>query len=450
MASIVQKFGGSSVANTERLRRVAERVVRTRRAGNQVVVVVSAQGDTTDDLIKKAKELTPNPPRREMDMLLATGEQASIALLAIAIDCLGEPVVSLTGAQGGIYTDNVHTKARITRVSADRVLRELAAGKIVIVAGFQGITVHGEDYEITTLGRGGSDTTAVALAAALKADMCEIYTDVTGVFTADPRIVPNARKLPCISYGEMLEMASLGAVVLQPRSVEFGAVYGVPIHVRSSFSDEPGTVVKELTAMDTGEKEVVVTGVTHDTNVAKVVMVSVPDRPGVAARIFGALAAERINVDMIVQTTKEEKATDLLFTISRDDLARASQVVRKVAEELGAADVLEDQTVAKVSIVGAGMMMNPGVAAAMFDTLAECGINIQVISTSEIKVSCLIDETRVAEAVRAIHRRFIEDMACNAYEDKAGNTGKAGECEARAAHAGTGSGSSNGLVSRAG
>ena len=418
MGLIVQKYGGSSVANTARLRAVAERVVRTRREGHQVVVVVSAQGDTTDELIRKAHELTPNPPRREMDMLLATGEQASIALLAIAIDCLGEPVVSLTGGQGGIYTDNVHTKARITRVRGDRILRELAAGKIVIVAGFQGITVEGEDYEITTLGRGGSDTTAVALAAALKADMCEIYTDVTGVFTADPRIVPQARKIPVISYGEMLEMASLGAVVLQPRSVEFGAVYNVPIHVRSSFSDEPGTIVKELTLMngngngtETGEKEVLVTGVTHDTNVAKVVLVSVPDRPGVAARIFGALAAERINVDMIVQTTKAEQETDLLFTISRDDLPRASEVVRRVARELGAKDVLEDQTVAKVSIVGAGMVMNPGVAAAMFQALADCGINIQVISTSEIKVSCLIDESRVVEAVRAIHRRFLEENA---------------------------------------
>ncbi|MBE3583019.1 MAG: aspartate kinase [Limnochordaceae bacterium] len=429
---LVQKYGGSSVANTERLRRVAARVVAARREGFDVVVVVSAQGDTTDDLIQKARELAPNPPRREMDMLLATGEQASIALLAIAIDALGEPVVSLTGAQGGIYTDNLYSKAKITRVSCDRIRRELAAGKIVIVAGFQGITVEqgSSDYDITTLGRGGSDTTAVALAAALQAQTCEIYTDVTGVFTADPRLVPAARKIPVISYGEMLEMASLGAVVLQPRAVELAAVWSVPIHVRSSFSDEPGTMVRELNAMGnqpvtTGcagvvgspegvlsagaEREMVVTGVTHDANVAKVVVVDVPDRPGVAARIFGALAKQRINVDMIVQTTKEKQETDLLFTVCRDDLARAGEVVRQVAHELGAREVLEDESVAKVSIVGAGMMMNPGVAAMMFETLAEQGINIQVISTSEIKVSCLVEASQVAQAVRSLHRRFLEE-----------------------------------------
>ncbi len=422
---IVQKFGGSSVSTAERVRAVARRVTSARETGYQVVVVVSAQGDTTDHLIGMAREITSQPPRREMDMLLATGEQISIALLAMAIDALGHKAISLTGAQGGILTDGAHTKARIRRIDTGRVRRELGLGKIVIVAGFQGIAAGGDD--ITTLGRGGSDTTAVALAVALNAQMCEIYTDVDGVYTADPRVVPEARRLEEITYAEMLELASLGAAVLQPRSVEVAAEYGVPIHVRSSFTDHPGTVVMEAVHMatrshrrrlpagadgksnDSLEKEIVVTGVAHDANCAKVVILGVPDRPGVARRIFAALAAERINVDMIVQTTRDEHETDLLFTVTEDELRRALAIAEEASRELGATGVLAKADVAKVSIVGAGMMSNPGVAARMFDALAESGVNIQVISTSEIKVSCLIDRAKVTQAVRAVHHAFALD-----------------------------------------
>ncbi|MDI3280953.1 MAG: aspartate kinase, partial [Bacillota bacterium] len=400
MRIIVQKFGGSSVANAELVKRVAQRVVRTARQGYAVVVVVSAQGDTTDELIALAHQITDRPPSREFDMLLATGEQISIALLAMAIQALGHPVISLTGGQGGIITDAVHTKAKIVHVDTSRIKRELERGKIVIVAGFQGVS---RENEITTLGRGGSDTTAVALAAALQAEVCEIYTDVDGVYTADPRVVPTARKLPAISYGEMLEMASLGAIVLQPRSVEFAAQYGVVIHVRSSFNDNPGTLVKGAVTL---EKEMYVSGVTYDRNTAKVVLLDVPDRPGVAYRIFDALAKERINVDMIVQSTKEAQVTDLLFTVSRDDLPLAREIIQEICPQLGARGFLWDDHVAKVSIVGAGMVSNPGVAARMFQALAEEQINIQVISTSEIRISCLIDEDRVVDAVRAIHKAF--------------------------------------------
>ncbi|MBO2520444.1 MAG: aspartate kinase [Clostridia bacterium] len=400
MAIVVQKFGGSSVANPERIKAVAKRVVEAKDRGDDVVVVVSALGDTTDELIALARQISERPPKREMDMLLATGEQVSIALLAMAIHELGRPVVSLTGGQGGIITDATHTKAKILHVNTDRVRRELAAGKIVIVAGFQGVT---PDYDITTLGRGGSDTTAVALAAALKARECEIYTDVDGVYTADPRVVPSARKLADISYGEMLEMASLGALVLQPRAVEVGAMYNVPIHVRSSFSRETGTLVREERVV---EKDLVVTGVAHDVNVAKVGILDVPDRPGVAYRIFSALAQEAINVDMIVQTTKEQQTTDMLFSVSRDDLARAKEIVEAVAKELGARDVIVNDNVAKVSIIGAGMVSNPGVAARMFEALAKADINIQVISTSEIKVSCLVRAEDVLKAVRVVHEAF--------------------------------------------
>lgn len=397
---IVQKYGGSSVADADKIKRVAQRIVSTRRAGHDVVVVVSAVGDTTDHLLEMAAQITDRPPRRELDMLLSTGEQVSIALLAMAVDALGEPVVSLTGAQVGIITDTVHTKARILDVSEERLRRELAAGRIVIVAGFQGIT---SENDITTLGRGGSDTTAVALAAALMADVCEIYTDVDGVYTADPRVVPTARRLRDISYGEMLEMASLGAVVLQPRAVEFAAHHRVPLCVRSSFGDGPGTWVREEKEM---EKDMVVVGVTHDRNVAKLVLVDVPDRPGVAHRIFSSLAAEGINVDMIVQTTKARNSTDLLFTVTRDDLPRAREICQQQVAELGASGLVEHTGLAKVSIVGAGMVSNPGVAARMFGALAENGINIEVISTSEIKVSCLIDESQVETAVKAIHTAF--------------------------------------------
>ena len=400
MGIVVQKFGGSSVATPERIKRVAKRVVETRGKGADVVVVVSALGDTTDELIALAKQITDRPPRREMDMLLATGEQVSIALLAMAINDLGHPVISLTGAQGGIITDNTHTKAKILKVNPERVKQELAEGKIVIVAGFQGIT---STQDITTLGRGGSDTTAVALAAALKAEVCEIFTDVDGVYTADPRVVQSARKLADVSYGEMLEMASLGALVLQPRSVEFGSQYGVPIHVRSSFNYNEGTIVREERVV---EKDMVVVGVAHDVNVAKVTIVDVPDRPGVAYRIFSALAQDGINVDMIVQSTKQESTTDLLFTVSRDDLPRAKEIVEGVAAGLGAQRVLVDDNVGKVSIVGAGMVSNPGVAAKMFEALAQADINIMVISTSEIKVSCLVRADDVLRAVRVVHEAF--------------------------------------------
>ena len=375
-------------------------MVEARDQGDQVVVVVSALGDTTDELIALASQISDRPPKREMDMLLSTGEQISIALLAMAIHELGRPVISLTGAQVGIITDATHTRAKIQQINTERLQRELAEGKIVIVAGFQGIT---PGYDITTLGRGGSDTTAVALAAALKARECEIYTDVDGVYTADPRVVPQARKLADISYGEMLEMASLGALVLQPRAVEFGAMYHVPIHVRSSFGRETGTMVREERLV---EKDMVVIGVAHDVNVAKVGILDVPDRPGVAARIFSTLAAESINVDMIVQTTKEQQTTDMLFSVNRDDLPRAKELVQSVARELGAREVIVNDNVAKVSIVGAGMVSNPGVAARMFEALAKADINIQVISTSEIKVSCLVRAEDALKAVRVVHEAF--------------------------------------------
>ncbi|HBT46441.1 MAG TPA: aspartate kinase [Peptococcaceae bacterium] len=400
MALIVQKYGGTSVDGPERVKNVARRVVETKRAGNQVVVVVSAPGDTTDNLIAMAKEISPNPPARELDMLMATGEQMSIALLAMAIQEVGEPVISLTGPQVGILTDGVHTKARILEVSCDRLRRELDAGKIVIVAGFQGVTC---DNEITTLGRGGSDTTAVAVAAALKAEVCQIYTDVDGVYTADPRVVPGARKLATISYDEMLELASLGAQVLQPRAVEFAKLHGVVLEVRSSFNYHEGTLVKEVNDM---ERQMVVTGVAGDRNVARIAVYDVPDRPGIARALFEALARESINVDMIVQSAMRDGVNDIAFTVARDDLARALEVTQKTKEEIGASAVAYDDKVAKVSIVGAGMITNPGVAAGMFACLAEEGINIHMISTSEIKVSCIIDEEHLARAMRALHKWF--------------------------------------------
>lgn len=400
MRILVQKYGGSSVKDTERIKNVASRIARARDEGWGVVVVVSAMGDTTDELITKAKQITARPPRREMDMLLSTGEQISIALLAMAIDAMGYPVVSLTGPQVGIHTDSVHTKARIQYVETERLQKELSEGRIVIVAGFQGIN-SGND--ITTLGRGGSDTTAVALAAAINAEVCEIYTDVDGVYTADPRKVSGARKLADISYGEMLEMASLGALVLQPRSVEYAAMHKVRLHVRNSYNQNPGTFVQEERQV---EKDMLVVGIAHDTNVAKIAILNVPDRPGVAYLIFSRLAAEGINVDMIVQTSKERHVTDLVFSTSSDDAPRVKEIAESVANELGAGDVLVDDTVAKISIVGAGMVSNPGVAARMFETLAEEEINIQVISTSEIKVSCLIAAEHVLRATQALHRKF--------------------------------------------
>ncbi|MHB1127282.1 MAG: aspartate kinase [Bacillota bacterium] len=400
MAIIVQKFGGSSVANPERIKRVARRVVECREQGHQAVAVVSALGDTTDDLIKLAKQITDNPPDREMDMLMATGEQISIALLAMAIQELGHPVISLTGPQVGILTNNVHTKAKILEVSADRLRTELDQGKIVIVAGFQGMT---SDNEITTLGRGGSDTTAVAVAAALKADVCEIFTDVDGVYTTDPRVVPEARKLASISYDEMLELASLGALVLQPRSVEFAKQYGVVLHVRSSFNHNTGTLVQEVSNM---EKEMVVSGVAYDLNVAKIALFDVPDRPGIAHKVFSALARESVNVDMIIQSTMRNERNDISFTVVKDDLRKAVAVMEAVTAEIGAGGFTSDENVAKVSIVGAGMITNPGVASSMFEALAVDGINIQMISTSEIKVSCIVAAEEAKKAVVTLHQKF--------------------------------------------
>lgn len=400
MGLIVQKYGGSSVATTEKLRHVASRVAACRRAGSRMAVVVSAPGDMTDDLIARAREISPAPPVRELDMLMAVGEQVSIALLSMALHELGEEAISLTGGQVRILTDGVHTKARILEVDRRRLDAELARGRIVVVAGFQGVT---PDHEITTLGRGGSDVTAVALASALGADSCEIYTDVPGIFTADPRIVPEARCLPRLSYDEMLEMASSGAVVLQTRSVEYAKAYGVRLHVRSTWSDAPGTVVEEDPEV---ERIRLVTGVTHDLNVAKITITNVPDVPGIAHRIFSSLAERHINVDMIVQTASRGGRADISFTVTRADAAQAEEATRQVGREIGGGEVTAGEGVAKVSIVGAGMASNPGVAATMFGALAAEGINIQMISTSEIKVSCIIPAEDAARAVRAVHRAF--------------------------------------------
>jgi len=400
---VVQKYGGTSVADPYLIKNVARRVVRTREGGNQVVVVVSAMGNTTDQLLELAQVITSRPPEREVDMLLATGEQVSIALLAMAINEMGYPAVSFTGAQAGITTDRNHTKALIKKVDPKRIRKALAEGKIVVVAGFQGAT---DDDEIATLGRGGSDTTAVALAAALKADICEIYTDVDGVFTTDPRVVPTAQKLDFISYDEMLELASLGAVVLQPRSVEFAKQFSVPLHVRSSFNDHEGTRVGEVSCM---EKSRLVSGVAHDLNVAKIGLFDVPDRPGIAKHIFKKLAVENINVDMIIQSWMHNGKNDIVFTVTRDDLPKALPVVEKVVKEIGASGMDYNDRVAKVSIVGAGMVTNPGVAAAMFEALADEEINIEMISTSEIKVSCVIREDQAFKAVNALHVKFFEE-----------------------------------------
>ncbi len=400
MSLIVQKYGGSSVADAEKITRVARRAVDTSAAGHRVVIVVSAMGKTTDSLVALAQRITPTPDPREMDVLLATGEQTSIALLAMAIRALGAPARSLTGPQAGIITDAAHTKARIVKITAERIVTSLDAGEIVVVAGFQGMTV-GE--EITTLGRGGSDLTAVALAAALKADVCEIYTDVDGVYTADPNIVPDSRKLPRMSYDEMLEMASLGAKVLQSRSVEFAKKYGVPVHVRSTFKPDPGTLV---TREDSGMEDAVVTSVTHDRSQAKVSILRVPDRPGIAAQVFGAVAGQNVVVDMIVQNISRDGYTDISFTLQRGDRARAVSVLEDVAKRIGAQGVTFDDRVAKVSIVGVGMRSHSGVAARMFGVLSKENVNIQMISTSEIAVSCVIEDKYTELAVRALHEAF--------------------------------------------
>lgn len=400
MGLVVQKFGGSSVATIDKIRNVAGKVVGEVNNGNQVVATVSAMGDLTDDLITMARQTGNDLSSREMDMLLTTGEQQSAALLALTLQNMGYNAISLTGWQAGIATDEVHSKARITRIQPDRIQQELDRGNIVVVAGFQGLSPDGE---LTTLGRGGSDTTAVALAASLNADVCDIYTDVSGVYTADPRIVKEASKLDQISYDEMLELASLGAVVLQPRAVEFAMLYNVVVRVRSSFSDEQGTYVMEVSKL---EKERIVSGVAHDLNVAKVALFDVPDRPGVAKTIFKALATEAINVDMIIQAAMRDDRNDIAFTITKDDLNKAVPVVENLTREIGASGMYFGENVAKISIVGAGMQSNPGVAATMFECLADAGINIQMISTSEIKVSCVIDAVDIQRAVKALHYQF--------------------------------------------
>ena len=401
MALVVQKYGGTSVGDIERIKRVAKRVAKTKDQGNDVVVVVSAMAGETDRLIDLAKQLAEIPDEREMDLLLSSGERVSAALLAIALKAMGYKARSFTGRQAGFITDEAHTKARIKRIEAKNILEALERGEIAVVAGFQGVAELSHD--VTTLGRGGSDTTAVALAAALKADVCEIYTDVTGVFTADPRIVPNARKIDRICFEEMLEMASAGAKVLQVRSVEIGMKYGIPIHVRSTFSEEEGTMVVPFTK---DMEEVVVSAVTHDKNQARITIVDVPDRPGIAVAIFNPIAEANINVDMIVQNVSHEGLTDLSFTVARTDLPKAAQVIEKVVKEIGAKGYTTEDRIAKVSIVGVGMRSHPGVAAKMFETLAKEGINILMISTSEIKVSCVIEDKYTELAVRALHDAF--------------------------------------------
>jgi aspartate kinase len=396
------KFGGTSVADAERIKRAAGRIVAQREAGNRVVAVLSARGTTTDELIAMAEEVSPNPDRREMDMLLSTGERISCALCAMAINDLGHRAISLTGSQAGIVTDTSHTKARILDVRADRIYDALQEDRIVLVAGFQGVSTS---LDVTTLGRGGSDTTAVAVAAALGAEVCEIYTDVAGVFSADPRIVPDARKLPIVSFEEMLEMAASGAKVLQLRSVEYARNHGVRIHCRSSFEDGPGTFV--LGEDETMERPLV-TAVTHSTDEARITLLGVPDRPGAAARIFGALADAGCVVDTIIQNEPlgDGRQAEVSFTVPKEDLRDAERALEAVAEELGIAKIDTDRQIGKVSIVGAGMRSYPGVAAKVFDTLAQAGINIEMISTSPIKISCVIRADVVPEAVRVLHSAF--------------------------------------------
>jgi aspartate kinase len=400
MALVVTKFGGTSVGSPDRIRAVAERLIARHHAGDRVVAVVSAMGHVTDELVDLAKQITPCPSEREMDMLLSTGEQVSIALLAMSIQAQGAAAVSFTGPQVGIVTDSVHSKAKITAVRAERVRAALEDGLIVIVAGFQGVT---DDGQITTLGRGGSDTTAVAIAAGIGADVCEIYTDVDGVFNADPRIAPDARRIDLISYEEMLEMAASGAGVLQMRAVEFARNHGVVIHCRSSFHDGPGTIVKEV---DETMEQAIISGVTHDTSEAKVTIRDVPDSPGVAATVFGKLAKSHVNVDMIIQNVSEDGTTDISFTTPKDDLGRAERVLDEIVITLGAREWSVDASVAKISLVGAGMRTHPGVAASMFRSLADAGVNIDLISTSPIRISCVVAADQVGTAVRALHVEF--------------------------------------------
>lgn len=401
MGLIVQKFGGTSVANVFRIKKIAKKVASVFDSGEKVVVVVSALGDTTDRLIKMAHQISLSPSPRELDMLLSTGEQVSAALLSMALQALGYQAISLNAVQAGIKTDKVHTKARLLKIDTKRINQELEKGKIVVITGFQGVT---EEEDITTLGRGGSDLTAIALAAVLKADLCEVYTDVEGVFTADPRIVPQARLLKKISYEEMLEMAATGARVMQTRAVEYARNFKVRILVKSSFNESEGTLI-------TGEEEIgmekpIISGVTYDVSEAKLTIREVPDRPGVAAKIFGNLAQAQINVDMIIQNISQAGTTDISFTVERTDLNRAETVLKKVCEELRAKGIEVDPEIAKVSLIGAGMKTHPGIAARMFKALAKKNINIEMISTSTIKISCVIKAKDVKRAVQALHQEF--------------------------------------------
>jgi aspartate kinase len=405
MSLIVQKYGGTSVGNPERITNVAKRLLETQRTGHSVVAVVSAMSGVTDSLIKLAREVSAKPTEREMDVLLSTGEQTTMALTAMAIQSMGGKAVSLTGAQAGIVTNGVHTKAKISNITPDQIRKHLDQGEIVIVAGFQGETSEGD---ITTLGRGGSDLTAIALASAVGADACQIFTDVDGVYTCDPRIVPTAKKITEISYDEMLEMASSGSKVMQSRSVEFAKKFGVTFEVRSSFNNNPGTTVKEESA---GMEQVVVRGVSVERNQAKVTVTNVPDKPGCAARLFTALADAHVMVDVIVQNVSASGSTDISFTMNRDELEKIGDLLDRVAAEMGAGKVSKQDGIAKLSVVGIGMRTHSGVAAKLFDALAKGGINIQMISTSEIKIAVILEEAKIAEAAKLAHTAFGLDAA---------------------------------------
>ncbi len=400
MALIVQKYGGSSVADAEKIKNVARRIARVREEEKQVVVVVSAMGDTTDELIELACEVTEHPDSRELDVLLSTGEIVSSTLLAMALKSLGYEAISLSGAQAGIRTDASFSRARILKIDPKRVLKELEKGKVVIVAGFQGIT---DEMDTTTLGRGGSDTTAVALAVSLKAEACQIYTDVEGVYAADPRLVPEAEKLNEIGYEEMLELATYGARVMHPRAVELGELFSLPIQVASSFNQSPGTLIHGGVSMEVRNKA---RAIAHDLNVAKITVVGVPDRPGIAAALFEPLARAGVSVDTIVQNASIENITDLTFTVAKGELAKAMKVVEPIAKSIGARECSSDSKLGKVSIIGTGMQNTPGYAARMFGVLSKQGINIQLITTSEIRITCIINEARVKDAVRALHKAF--------------------------------------------
>ncbi|MBI2853282.1 MAG: aspartate kinase [Chloroflexi bacterium] len=400
MALIVQKYGGTSVADAEKIKNVARRIIERRKRGDQLVVVVSAMGDTTDDLIKLAREVTEQPSERELDVLLSTGELVTSALVTMALRHMGYEAISLSGLQAGIKTDANHSRARILDIDSTRMRKELESGKIVIVAGFQGVA---DDMDVTTIGRGGSDTTAVAVAAGLRADVFERYTDVEGIYTADPRFVPEARPLRDISYEEMLELATYGSKMMHPRAIELAGVYDVPILVVSSFTESPGTLIHGEVSMEIRNK---VRSIAHDLDVAKITVVGVPDRPGIAAAIFVPLAEAGVSVDTIVQNASINNITDLTFTVAKSELARAMKVVEPITRSIGARECVSDARLGKISIIGTGMQNNPGYAARMFSTLSEHGINIQLITTSEIRITCIIKESLVKDALRALHRAF--------------------------------------------